>query len=167
MATRPRLGRTTLVAALAVALIGCGGAGDGASPGAGSPGGSPGGNGEGTIVNVTLQEWAIGTDTATAPSGETTFAVTNEGPEDPHELVIIRTDLSLIELPTDENGVVQEDGEGIEVIDEVEDLEVGDSEDLTVTLDPGAYVLICNIYDEEEDEAHYAEGMRTSFTVSD
>jgi uncharacterized cupredoxin-like copper-binding protein len=164
MTTRRRLGAVALLAAMVTVLVACGGGGGGgASPGAASPGG----DGEGTTVNVTLQEWAIGTDTATAPAGEVTFAVTNEGPEDPHELVVIRTDLSLIELPTDENGVVQEDGEGIDVIDEVEDLEVGDSEDLTVTLEAGAYVLICNIYDEDEDEAHYAEGMRTSFTVSD
>jgi hypothetical protein len=29
----------------------------------------------------------------------------------------------------------------------------------------GTYVLLCNIYDETEQEAHYAMGMRTSFTV--
>jgi hypothetical protein len=27
-------------------------------------------------------------------------------------------------------------------------------------------VLICNIYDEAEQEAHYSEGMRTAFTVT-
>jgi len=34
-----------------------------------------------------------------------------------------------------------------------------------VTLEPGAYVLLCNIYTAEEDEAHYDMGMRTAFIV--
>jgi hypothetical protein len=33
-------------------------------------------------------------------------------------------------------------------------------------LEAGNYVLICNIWDEDEQEAHYLEGMRTTFTVS-
>ena len=34
-----------------------------------------------------------------------------------------------------------------------------------LTLEAGSYVLLCNIYSEEEQEAHYAEGMRIAFTV--
>jgi uncharacterized cupredoxin-like copper-binding protein len=60
---------------------------------------------------------------------------------------------------------VDESGEGIEVIDEVEEVEVGASETLTTDLEAGAYVLVCNIYDKAEKEAHYQEGMRTSLTV--
>ena len=85
------------------------------------------------------------------------------GPEDEHEFVVIRTDLAPDALPTNDDGSVNEDGDGIEVIDEVEELEVGDSDDLTVSLEPGAYVLICNIV--ESDESHYQFGMRTAFTV--
>jgi hypothetical protein len=36
---------------------------------------------------------------------------------------------------------------------------------LTVDLDAGNYALICNIWTEEEQEAHYSMGMRTAFTV--
>ena len=36
---------------------------------------------------------------------------------------------------------------------------------MTLDLEAGNYVLICNIYDADEDEAHYQEGMRTAFTV--
>jgi len=53
----------------------------------------------------------------------------------------------------------------VEVIDEIEDIPVGETQSLTVDLEAGKYVLICNIYDEAEAEAHYAEGMRTAFTV--
>lgn len=119
-----------------------------------------------TRVNITLQEWAVGTDVATAPAGAITFAVTNQGPDDVHEFVVIKTDLALTDLPTDETGTVDEAGGGMEVIGEIEDVAVGASEELTVTLQPGAYVLICNIYDETEKEAHYQEGMRASFTVT-
>jgi hypothetical protein len=56
----------------------------------------------------------------------------------------------------------------MEVVDEIEDIPVGETPTLTVDLEPGAYALICNIVQEEPDgtlEAHYAEGMRTGFTV--
>ena len=119
-----------------------------------------------TRVEVTLQEWAVGTNLSSARVGDVTFAVRNAGPDDIHEFVVIRTDLSLIALPTDEHGAVDEAGGGMEVKGEIEDIPVGASQELTLDLEPGAYVLICNIYDEEENEAHYQEGMRTSFTVT-
>jgi len=121
--------------------------------------------GGGETVDVTLQEFAVGVDPASVSAGEVTFSVTNEGPDDVHEFVVIRTDLGPTELPTDENGAVDEAGGGMEVVDEIEDMEVGASEDLTVDLDAGNYVLICNIWDEDEQESHYQEGMRAAFTV--
>ncbi len=124
-----------------------------------------GGGGAQTTVGVTLREFAVEPAQSSAPAGEVTFEVRNEGPNDPHELVVIRTDLAPDALPTDDRGVVEEEGEGIEVVDEVEEIPVGGSASLTVELDTGSYVLICNIYDEEEQEAHYAQGMRTAFTV--
>jgi uncharacterized cupredoxin-like copper-binding protein len=119
-----------------------------------------------TAVEVKLMEWSVGTDVTTAPAGEDTISITNDGPDDAHEFVVIKTDLALTDLPTDETGAVDEAGEGIDVKGEVEEIAVGASEELTLTLEPGAYVLICNIYDETEMEAHYQEGMRTSFTVT-
>jgi plastocyanin len=116
---------------------------------------------------VTLQEFAVLPAVATAASGDITFVVTNSGPHDIHEFVVIRTDLAPDALPTDSRGAVDEEREGMTVIDEIEDLEVGATESVTVTLDPGAYVLICNIYDEDEQEAHYQMGMYTGFTVTE
>ena len=123
------------------------------------------GDGGGGSVDVTLQEFAVSTDPASIGAGEVTFDATNDGPDDTHEFVVIRTDLAPTELPTDETGSVDEAGEGIEVIGEIEDVEVGESASVTLDLDAGAYVLICNIYDEDEQESHYLEGMRTAFTV--
>jgi len=94
-----------------------------------------------------------------------TFQVSNTGPEDVHEFVVLKTDLDAGALPTDDTGAVLEEGEGIEVVDEIEDIPVGESQDLTVSLEAGKYVLLCNIYSAEEQEAHYEMGMRTNFTV--
>lgn len=120
-----------------------------------------------TTVDVMLQEWAVVPAAESAPAGQVTFNVTNEGPEDIHEFVVIATDLDPAELPTDEDGAVTEEGEGMEVIDEIEDLPVGETRELTVDLEAGNYVLLCNIYTADEDEAHYELGMRTAFEVTD
>ena len=124
-------------------------------------------SGAAATVQVTLQEWAVVPAAATAPAGDTTFNVTNTGPADVHEFVVLITDLEPGSLPVDETGAVTEDGAGIEVIDEIEDIPVGVTQDLSVTLAAGKYVLLCNIYDETEKEAHYKMGMRIGFTVTE
>jgi uncharacterized cupredoxin-like copper-binding protein len=118
-------------------------------------------------VQVNLQEWAVVPAAVTAKAGDTTFNVTNTGPVDVHEFVVLKTDLDPGSLPVDETGTVTEDGAGIEVIDEIEDIPVGATQDLSVTLAAGKYVLLCNIYDETEKEAHYKMGMRIGFTVTE
>jgi len=123
--------------------------------------------GSATTIDVTLQEWAVVVSDDSAPAGEVTFTITNDGPEDVHEFVVFMTDLDVDALPTDDTGAVDEEAEGIEVIGEVEDVAVGDSAELTVTLEPGSYALVCNIYSEDEDEAHYQMGMRTAFTATE
>jgi uncharacterized cupredoxin-like copper-binding protein len=81
--------------------------------------------------------------------------------------VILRTDLAPDALPTDDTGAVSEDGEGIEVVDEIEDIAVGANQSVTAALAAGKYVLLCNIYSADENEAHYQMGMRTAFTVTE
>ena len=130
-----------------------------------TPGGTTTAAGGGAEVDVTLQEFSVIPDTDSVEAGEVTFNVENVGPDDVHEFVILKTELEPDALPTVDDGSVDEEGEGIEVIDEIEDIPVGETESLIVDLEAGSYVLICNIYDETENEAHYAEGMRTAFTV--
>jgi uncharacterized cupredoxin-like copper-binding protein len=124
-------------------------------------------DGGGTSVEVTLQEFAVLPAAESASAGDVTFNVTNEGPEDVHEFVVFKTDLEPDALPTAPDGSVDEEGEGVELIDEIEDIAVGDAPTLTVSLDPGSYVFICNIVEDEDDETivHYQQGMRTGFTV--
>jgi hypothetical protein len=143
-----------LLVPVALALPACGGDDEG-----------DGGDG-GSTVAVTLQEFAVVPATASASAGGVTFEASNEGPDDPHELVVIKTDLDPQSLPTDENGAVDEAGEGIEVIGEIEEFPPGESRSATFDLEAGSYVLICNIWDEDEQEAHYQEGMRVAFSVA-
>jgi uncharacterized cupredoxin-like copper-binding protein len=117
-------------------------------------------------VAVTLQEFSVAASPASAPAGDVTFGITNNGPDDEHEFVVMKTDLDFTQLPQNPDGSVDEEGTGIEVIDEVEAIDPGASETLAVDLEAGSYALICNIFDKAEDEAHYAEGMRAGFTVS-
>ena len=86
--------------------------------------------------------------------GDVTFDVQNEA-EQTHEFVVIKTDLAEDALPLNDEGV-DEEGEGVEVIDDVES---GGSQSLTVDLDAGSYDLICNL------PGHYAQGMHAPFTV--
>jgi uncharacterized cupredoxin-like copper-binding protein len=136
-----------LLVPLALALTGCG-------------------DDEGSTVEVTLQEFAVIPGSSSVGAGSVTFDTTNDGPEDDHELVVIATELAPDSLPTDENGAVDEAGDGIDVIGEIEEFPPGETESATFDLETGSYVLICNIYDESEQEAHYAEGMRVAFTVT-
>lgn len=125
--------------------------------------------GEGSTVDLTLQEFAIIATPSSVPAGSVTFTTTNTGPDDVHEVVIIKTDLALADLPIDKDGAAIEDAEGLDAIDEIEDLEVGDTQDLTVDLEAGSYVLVCNIVQTEPDgslEAHFKMGMSTTFTVT-
>ena len=129
-----------------------------------SAGGSSSSGGP-TTVNATEKEWQISLASTTLPSGEITFKITNDG-DKKHEFVIRKTDTPSDSLPTNDAGEVDEDAAGTEVGDpsEVEDVEPGSSDNtLTVTLQPGHYVIFCNIHD--QDLLHYQKGMHTDFTV--
>lgn len=121
----------------------------------------------GGTVEVTLQEFAVVPAESSVAAGEVTFEATNEGPNDPHELVVFATDLAPEALPTRDDGGVDEEGEGVTLIGEIEEFPVGETESATFTLESGSYVLICNLVEEEEGalESHYQEGMRVAFTV--
>lgn len=119
-----------------------------------------------TTVAVTLREWSVTPTPSSVAAGTVTFQVTNSGPEDIHEFVVIKTDLAPDALPVDATGTVTEEGAGMTVEDEIEDIPIGQTQELTVPLTAGKYVLLCNIYSEDEQEAHYKMGMRIAFEVT-
>jgi uncharacterized cupredoxin-like copper-binding protein len=127
-----------LIGAVALLVSGCGGGGG---------------------IGVTLSDYKIEPAETSASAGDVTFDVTNEA-EQTHEFVVIKTDLPEDQLPTDEKGDVSETGEGMEIVDEIEDVEAGSTQSLTVNMAAGSYVFICNL------PGHYRQGMHASFTVS-
>ena len=54
---------------------------------------------------------------------------------------------------------MDEEGVGVTHVDEIGDLQVGDTKALALALTVGAYVLVCNI------PAHYGQGMFVAFQV--
>ena len=95
-------------------------------------------------------------------AGSVTFVVTNEGQKE-HEFLVVKTDTPAGEIPLltvpDGEHDVDEEAAG-EVIDEIGSVVAGATEELTVTLEPGHYALLCNF------EGHYAGGMLADFQVT-
>jgi uncharacterized cupredoxin-like copper-binding protein len=112
-------------------------------------------------VDVSLTTYKITLSTDSVNAGEVVFHVTNDATDLVHEFVIFKTDLPEDQLPLTAENIVDEAGAGITFINEVEDVEQGTSKDLTVTLEPGRYVLICNTAENN----HYTRGMHIVFTV--
>jgi uncharacterized cupredoxin-like copper-binding protein len=114
-------------------------------------------------VDAGLTTYKITLSKNTAKAGQIVFHVHNDATDLKHEFVIFKTDLPEDQLPVTPEGAVDEEGAGVTHIDEVE-VEAGKAEDLTVNLEPGRYVIICNIND--KNEQHYMHGMHTVFTVT-
>jgi uncharacterized cupredoxin-like copper-binding protein len=127
-----------------------------------------GDEGEGGDVHVTLSEWSVTLDKESVTEGPIDFDLANDG-EREHEFVIIQTDIPAGDLPTNEDGSVDEDAAGVDVEQEVEDLEDGEETSRTYSLDPGHYALICNIVEDidGEETSHYDQGMFTDLELTE
>src|SRR6185503_16369114 len=79
-----------------------------------------------TTVNLALREFAIAATPNTVKAGAVKFVATNTG-EDVHEVVFVKTDLAIAQLPKNTDGTFNEDGQGVAVIDEIEDVDPGKS----------------------------------------
>jgi len=110
-------------------------------------------------MNVTEKDFSVSLDPTEVPAGEVAFRITNEGPS-VHEFVVFKTNLAADALPVDSEGAVDEEGKGVEHQGEVEDIAVGATANLSLELDAGSYVALCNL------PGHYIAGMTTGFTVT-
>jgi len=113
-------------------------------------------------ITVTLKDVVINLSSVSAPAGEVTFDVQNVGNAGAgiHEFVVIRTDLDAADLPkhVDASGLPTVIEDGLDIVDRVQPLRVGESASLTVNLAAGHYVFICNL------AGHYY-AMRLNFDV--
>ena len=113
----------------------------------------------GTVVEVLLDDFQVHRTTAAAPAGMVRFQLVNNGPST-HELIVVRTERASAKLPLQRDGLtVDEEGPGVDHVDEAEGLDLADRRTLTLDLAPGRYVLFCNM------EGHYLGGMHAAFTV--
>jgi uncharacterized cupredoxin-like copper-binding protein len=144
-------------AVLLIALMGASCSSDSSTPPAG--GTTTTGAAGGSVVTAGEKEFEISLDPTEVAAGDVTFEITNNGTT-VHEFVVVATDLAPDALPTADDGTVDEEGAGIEPVDEVEDIAVGATENLDVPLEAGNYVAFCNL------PAHYSQGMHTGFTVA-
>lgn len=102
---------------------------------------------------------SIRIDKPSAKAGTVTFDVTNWSRSVIHEMLIVAVDSPSAPLPYDYvQGRVPE--EQVKVLGEVEDLQPNATESLSVALEAGSYLLICNIV------GHYASGMVAPFSVA-
>jgi uncharacterized cupredoxin-like copper-binding protein len=113
----------------------------------------------GTPVNVLLEDFEVRGDAAVVPAGTVSFRVLNQGPTS-HELIVVRTDRPPGKLPLQPDGLtVDEEGPGIDFLEEVEGLDIDDRQTMVLNLTPGRYVMYCNL------EGHYLGGMYAALTV--
>ncbi len=126
-----------------------------------------GSTGEGGDVELTLHEYSVVTDVDSLPEGPIKFDIKNAG-EREHELLLVRSDIPGAELPTKDDGSVDEGAGGVDVKHDIDDIEAGDETSRSYALDPGNYVLLCNIVDDSDgsETSHYALGMWTQLTIT-
>ena len=106
-----------------------------------------------TRVAVTLKEWKVIPAVRSAPAGVVTFTVANKG-SIKHEFLVIRSNRAPNALRT-KGAEASEAG----LTKGTPEFKPGLTTTLTVTLNKGKYVLICNI------PGHYKAGQYAAFTV--
>ena len=109
-------------------------------------------------IEVSLRDDSVTLDPSSTAAASVTFSATNEGTET-HEIEVFRNvgDVDPTALPI-EDGVAATDG--LELVDEIEDITPGGNADLTIDLAAGSYVVMCNLPD------HYGRGMVNSIDVT-
>lgn len=109
-----------------------------------------------TGVAVTLSDFKIKPAETETPAGSVTFDLTNDGPSD-HTFFMVKTDLADDALPVADHQVQVDQ---LDVVAQIDTFPAGTDRSLTVDLDPGTYVMFCNL------TGHYESDMHTAFTVT-
>jgi uncharacterized cupredoxin-like copper-binding protein len=109
-------------------------------------------------VDIILTTYVMKLSTDTVKAGKVTFNVKNDATDLMHEAIMVRTDIAADQLPMGPEGAPDE--ETLTIVGAVEDVEVGKGGSFEVTLEPGHYVIFCNI------DNHFSQGMTKDFTVT-
>ena len=107
---------------------------------------------------VSLSEWKV-TMPSTVKAGKATFTISNTGTI-AHELLVFKSDLAPSAYPTNPAGGIIEDGAGVTLLSDGDNIDPGKTQTRTIDLAPGTYLFVCNI------PGHYSQGMFTVVTVT-
>jgi uncharacterized cupredoxin-like copper-binding protein len=106
-----------------------------------------------------LSEWHIAAPT-TIKAGSVILEAGNFGTIQ-HELLVFKSDLPPSGYPVDKNGNIIEDGPGIKLVSDGDNIDPGGTQTRTVDLtQPGTYLFVCNI------PGHFKAGMFSALTVT-
>ncbi len=152
-----------IVIVSSVALVACGG-GDNGDDGGSSSSGS-------TVVTIMMNDvgdsYTMTPNTMSVAAGSITFEIANEGLI-AHEFKVVKLTemgMDLTDLTT-EAGLIPQSGNTVEGVGEIlaslteADLPKDGSDSLTLDLEPGDYLLLCNV------ATHYQLGMWSEFHVT-
>jgi uncharacterized cupredoxin-like copper-binding protein len=115
-----------------------------------------------TSGDFEVEEFTVRPHLTRARPGTVTFDVLNTG-EIAHQFVVVASDLPAAELPRAANGVGVDESQ-IEIVGRLDGIAPGTTDQISLDLTEGKYLLICNIT--AGDDSHYINGMYTPFTVS-
>lgn len=165
-ARRSSRGIIAVAAIAALGLAGCGGDDDSASAPTTTKAESvattalPAGSIGVSLVDVSADKMLLTPSQTSAAAGTVTFVVTNSGDKE-HEFVVMKTDIAGADLPVDEaTDRMDEEGEGVENVGEIGSILAGETKTLELELEPGHYVLVCNL------KSHVRMGMWADFDVT-
>jgi copper binding plastocyanin/azurin family protein len=109
-------------------------------------------------ATVSLTEWKV-TVGGTIRSGKTDLTIANTGVA-PHELLVFKSDRAPSAYPTDAAGDIKEEGAGVALVSDGDNIDPGGSQTRAIDLAPGKYLFVCNI------PGHFKQGMFTVVTVA-
>lgn len=107
---------------------------------------------------IVLSEWKVDT-ASTIKAGKSTFSISNGGAT-AHELLIFKSDLAPAAYPTDAAGDIVEEGAGVALVSDGDNIDPAGKQTRSVDLAAGTYLFVCNI------PGHFKSGMFTVVTVT-
>ena len=114
---------------------------------------------ERAYVPAGLSEWHVAVQ-STIRAGTVNLETANFGTIQ-HELLVFKSDLAPSAYPVDKTGHIIEDGPGISLVSDGDNIDPGKTQTRTVDLtQPGTYLFVCNI------PGHFKAGMFSVVTVT-
>lgn len=109
-----------------------------------------------SVVRVTERDFHISVVHGRVTAGTVLFRITNRGPDE-HEFIVVRADHG---LPLRPDGItLDEDALEKSIVGAIEPARAGKSNILRLSLQPGHYEVVCNMF------GHYMGGMHAALVV--